>query len=118
MADSMNSSIDTLKSILKERAESGMMFEAFDTYQRVTMDVITRTAFGIRTDVQTNLKSKLLKATKLIFHTNYRDPVIFIGRKYLMKIARNVFEGKYVRTFCFVYMSPLFCAIYVYKIGC
>lgn len=85
MAGSMNSVIDTMLNILKEKAEKGDYFDAMDTYQRVTMDVITRTAFGIRTDVQTNMKSKLLKLSRLVFSTSYRDPFIFVGRKYLKK---------------------------------
>lgn len=81
MAGSINSSIETMLNIMKERAKKGEVFDAFDTYQRVTMDVITRTAFGIRTDVQNNMKSRLLKATSLLFHTSYKNPILFIGRK-------------------------------------
>lgn len=81
MAGSINSSVETLLNIMKERAKKSEVFDAFDAYQRVTMDIITRTAFGIRTDVQNNMKSRLLKATALMFHTSYRNPVLFIGRK-------------------------------------
>ncbi|XP_054708885.1 cytochrome P450 3A8-like [Uloborus diversus] len=79
MAGSINSSIETMLDLLKDRATQGKEFDIFDTYQRLTMDVITRTAFGVRTDVQKNFKSRLLHATKLLFSTSYRDPIIFIG---------------------------------------
>ncbi|GIX66718.1 cytochrome P450 3A8 [Caerostris extrusa] len=75
----MNSSIHVMLEVLQERAEKGEEFEIFDVFQRLTMDVITKTAFGIQTDVQKNSKSSLLAATKLIFRTNYNDAVIFIG---------------------------------------
>ena len=83
MGSSINTSIEAMINIMKERAKKGEVFDVFDTYQRVTMDVITRTAFGVRTDVQTNRKSKLLRSTELLFHTNYKDPILFIGRKYI-----------------------------------
>lgn len=81
MAGSINSSIDTMIDIMKERAESGKVFDISDTYQRLTTDIITKTAFGVRTDVQTNRRSKLLRAVKLLFSAYYRDFILFIGRK-------------------------------------
>lgn len=92
MSSSMNSSLDTLTSIIEERVKSGKIFDAFDMYQRFTMDVITRTAFGVRTDIQTNVKSKLLKASKLQFSILYRDPILFIGLMfpYLRRVCRKL----------------------------
>ncbi|KAG8188042.1 hypothetical protein JTE90_009916 [Oedothorax gibbosus] len=79
MAGSMNSSIEDMLKQMQESANKGEVLDAFDTYQRLTMDVITRTAFGIRTDVQTNKNSKMLRATKILFRTPYRDTFIFLG---------------------------------------
>ncbi|GFU45905.1 cytochrome P450 3A8 [Nephila pilipes] len=79
MAGSINSSIDNMMEVLQEHAQKGEELEIFDTFQRLTMDVITKTAFGIQTDVQKNSKSGLLHATKLIFRTPYKDPFIFIA---------------------------------------
>ncbi|CAL1292652.1 unnamed protein product [Larinioides sclopetarius] len=79
MSGSMNSSIETMLEILQEKAQKGIGFDIFDVYQRLTMDVITKTAFGIQTDVQTNAKSNILRATKLIFVTSYKDAIIFLG---------------------------------------
>ncbi|GBN26629.1 Cytochrome P450 3A21 [Araneus ventricosus] len=92
MSGSMNSSIETMLEILQEKAQKGIVFDIFDVYQRLTMDVITKTAFGVQTDVQTNMKSSILRATKLIFVTPYKDAIIFIGltfpilRKLCMKV--------------------------------
>lgn len=83
MAGSMNSSIDDMLKQMQEKANKGEVLDVFDTYQRLTMDVITRTAFGIRTDVQTNKNSSLLHATKIVFRTPYKDAFIFLGRKYM-----------------------------------
>ncbi|GIY54435.1 cytochrome P450 3A8 [Caerostris darwini] len=79
MEGSMNASIDIMLEVLQEGSQKGQEFEIFDVYQRLTMDVITKTAFGIQTDVQKNSKSGLLRATKLIFTTSYTDVFIFIG---------------------------------------
>ncbi|GIX82412.1 cytochrome P450 3A8, partial [Caerostris extrusa] len=79
MEGSMNASIDIMLEVLQEGSQKGKEFEIFDVYQRLTMDVITKTAFGIQTDVQKNSKSGLLRATKLIFTTSYNDVFIFIG---------------------------------------
>lgn len=108
MAGSINSSIDNMLEVLQERAQKGDEFEMFDTYQRLTMDVITKTAFGIQTDVQKNPRSGLLRATKLIFMTPYKDPIIFIAlvfpifRKLCIKlqefIATLMNRGKFPHT--------------------
>ncbi|CAL1292654.1 unnamed protein product [Larinioides sclopetarius] len=79
MSGSMKSSIETMLEILQEKAQKGIGFDIFDVYQRLTMDVIMKTAFGIQTDVQTNAKSSILRATKLIFVTPYKDAIIFLG---------------------------------------
>ncbi|GFR02067.1 cytochrome P450 3A8 [Trichonephila clavata] len=79
MAGSINSSIDNMMNVFRERAQKGEEFEIFDVYQRLTLDVITKTAFGIQTDVQTNAKCIILRATKLLFLTSYKDPIIFTG---------------------------------------
>lgn len=82
MAGSMNSSIEAMLGILQEKAENGEEVEMFDVYQRLTLDVITRTAFGVRTDVQTNRSSDLLRNTKIFFKTPYKDPFLFVGCKF------------------------------------
>ncbi|CAL1292653.1 unnamed protein product [Larinioides sclopetarius] len=92
MSGSMKSSIETMLEILQEKAQKGIGFDIFDVYQRLTMDVIMKTAFGIQTDVQTNAKSSILRATKLIFVTPYKDAIIFLGltfpilRKFCMRL--------------------------------
>ncbi|GBN36410.1 Cytochrome P450 3A21 [Araneus ventricosus] len=92
MSGSMKSSIETMLEILQEKAQKGIVFDIFDVYQRLTMDVITKTAFGIQTDVQTNTKSSILRATKLIFVTPYRNAFIFLGltfpilRKFCLRV--------------------------------
>ncbi|GFV39345.1 cytochrome P450 3A29 [Trichonephila clavipes] len=79
MAGSINSSIDNMMNSFRERAEKGEEFEIFDVYQRLTLDVITKTAFGVQTDVQTNAECSVLRATKLLFLTPYNDSIIFTG---------------------------------------
>ncbi|GFR02078.1 cytochrome P450 3A8 [Trichonephila clavata] len=79
MAGSINSSVDNMLDVLQARAQKGEEFEIFDTYQRLTMDVITKTAFGIQTNVQKDPKSSLLRATKLFFVTNYKDPIVLVA---------------------------------------
>ncbi|GFU17298.1 cytochrome P450 3A8 [Nephila pilipes] len=79
MAGSINSSIENMLKGFQERAQKGEEFEIFDVYQRLTLDVITKTAFGVQTDVQTNPRSSILRATKLLFITHYKDPVVLIG---------------------------------------
>ncbi|GBM54698.1 Cytochrome P450 3A21 [Araneus ventricosus] len=79
MSGSMKSSIETMLEILQVKAQKGIVFDILDVYQRLTMDVITKTAFGIQTDVQTNTKSSILRATKLVFVTPYKDAIIFLG---------------------------------------
>ncbi|GBN36411.1 Cytochrome P450 3A11 [Araneus ventricosus] len=81
MSGSMKSSIETMLEILQEKAQKGIVFDILNVYQRLTMDIIIKTAFGIQTDVQTNTKSSLLRAIKLIFNTPYRDAITFIGLK-------------------------------------
>ncbi|GIY54433.1 cytochrome P450 3A41 [Caerostris darwini] len=100
MEGTMNSSIHIMLEVLQEKAEKGEEFEIFDVFQRLTMDVITKTAFGIQTDVQKNSKSSLLSATKLIFRTNYNDAVIFIGlafpllRKVCLRLQKIYSSGQ------------------------
>ncbi|GBN26623.1 Cytochrome P450 3A11 [Araneus ventricosus] len=79
MSGSMKSSIETMLEILQEKAQKGIVFDILNVYQRLTLDVITRTAFGIQTDVQTNTKSSTLRAAKLVFVTPYRDAMTFLG---------------------------------------
>ncbi|GFY49056.1 cytochrome P450 3A8 [Trichonephila inaurata madagascariensis] len=58
MAGSINSSIDNMMNSFRERAEKGEEFEIFDVYQRLTLDVITKTA--IRQDSTLKSPSKLI----------------------------------------------------------
>ncbi|KAF8793772.1 Cytochrome P450 3A21 like protein [Argiope bruennichi] len=94
MSGSMKSSIETMLEVLQEKSKKGQGFDIFDVYQRLTMDVITKTAFGIQTDIQTNTKSSLLRATKLIFTASYRDAIVFIGLTFpiLRKLCLRVQE--------------------------
>ncbi|GFV39314.1 cytochrome P450 3A41 [Trichonephila clavipes] len=110
MAGSINSSIDNMLEVLQARAQKGKEFDIFDIYQRLTMDVITKTAFGIQTDVQKNPKSRLLRATKLIFMANYKDPIIFVAlvfplfRKLCVKLQECLItlmnNGTFPHTMC------------------
>lgn len=63
----MNESIKTLLENINEKAENNEVFDIYNLYARLTMDVIGKTAFGIRTNVQKNQNDIFFLNCKAIF---------------------------------------------------
>ncbi|XP_067139926.1 cytochrome P450 3A7-like isoform X2 [Centruroides vittatus] len=63
----MSEAIETLFDNIKINAEKNKTFDIYNMYARLTMDVIGRTAFGIRTDVQKNQSDLFFLHCKAMF---------------------------------------------------
>ncbi|XP_023238254.1 cytochrome P450 3A19-like [Centruroides sculpturatus] len=57
MSPNINDAIEVLLNNFEKFCESGEAFESYALYQRLTMDVIVRTAFSFQTDIQINPQS-------------------------------------------------------------
>lgn len=95
MSPIMNDAIDNLLENLNEKCQSGENFDIYTLYQRLTMDVIGRTAFGIQTNVQKNPDDPLLRLAYILFHF----PFPFISALIMSSFNSLVSLVRFVRNF-------------------
>ena len=69
MTTIIDDSINTFLDIIDRNSKSGEEFNIYELYQRLTTDVIARTAFGVKSDVQTDGNNELLIAFRKILET-------------------------------------------------
>ncbi|XP_022252068.1 cytochrome P450 3A8-like [Limulus polyphemus] len=79
MTSIISHTVDIFISKVKKKSECGEFFDIYDLYQRLTTDVIERTALGMDTGVQEKDHDPLLQSAQLIFRMKFADPLSFIG---------------------------------------
>ncbi|KAG8194932.1 hypothetical protein JTE90_021393 [Oedothorax gibbosus] len=80
MAPIMNGAIDSLLDNIEKQGSSE--FNIHGMYQRLTMDVIGRTAFGIQTDVQNNPDDLFLRCAKGFFQNDTKNPILLLSSSF------------------------------------
>ncbi|KAG1679742.1 Thromboxane-A synthase [Nymphon striatum] len=81
MSGIMNTAIDQLMNKIKLKGKSGEMFDIYEFYQELTIDIIGRTAFGIETNVQNKKDDPFLMNAKGIFSISLTNPVLVLQSK-------------------------------------
>lgn len=82
MSPIMNDAIDTLLENFEKFCQNGQVFEAYELFQKLTLDVIIRTAFGIQTNLQKNPKDPIYKLAYILFHPPFRFFFILMTRSF------------------------------------
>ncbi|XP_023238533.1 cytochrome P450 3A29-like isoform X1 [Centruroides sculpturatus] len=82
MSPIINDAIELLLNNFEKFCESGEAFESYALYQRLTMDVIVRTAFGFQSDIQINPKSSLYKLSNILIHAPFKHLFILFTRSF------------------------------------
>ncbi|XP_067124561.1 thromboxane-A synthase-like, partial [Centruroides vittatus] len=72
MSPMINDAIEDLLENFEKFCQSGEGFQAYSFFQRLTLDVIVRIAFGIQSNAQKNLKDPLLHLVYVMFHIPFR----------------------------------------------
>ncbi|XP_067133377.1 cytochrome P450 3A29-like [Centruroides vittatus] len=82
MSPIINDAIELLLNNFDKLCESGEAFDSYALYQRLTMDVIVRTAFGFQTDIQINPESSLYKLCNILIHAPFRHFFLLFTRSF------------------------------------
>ena len=69
MSSMIEDSVNRFLNIIDSKSKTGEEFNVYELYQRLTTDVIVRTAFGVKTEVQNDTNDKFLKAAMKITET-------------------------------------------------
>ncbi|KAG8194931.1 hypothetical protein JTE90_021392 [Oedothorax gibbosus] len=80
MAPIMNGAIDSLLGNIEKQGAAE--FDIYGMYQRLTMDVVGRTAFGIQTDVQNNPDDLFLRCAKVLFQNDIKNPILLLSTSF------------------------------------
>ncbi len=79
----MTGTADILIHNLEQKAKTGDSFDIYDNYQRLTLDVIGRCGFGLRTDAQTDPEDPFLVNIRTLFNTLSKTILLPLVSKYL-----------------------------------
>lgn len=78
----MTDTADILIDNLDRKAESGDSFDIYSTFQCLTLDVIGRCAFGLRTDAQTDPNDPFLNNIRTLFNTLSKTLILPLVSEY------------------------------------
>lgn len=79
----MNKSVDDLVKKIAAKAKTEEMFDIYELYQELSMDVIGRTAFGIEMEGEAPKNNPFLVNAKGIFSISLTSPTLVIQSNFL-----------------------------------
>ncbi|XP_023238238.1 uncharacterized protein LOC111637060 [Centruroides sculpturatus] len=82
MSHIINDAIELLLNNFDKLCDSKEAFDSYVLYQRLTMDVIVRTAFGFQSDIQINPKSSLYKLCNIFINAPFRHLFLLFTKSF------------------------------------